>query len=121
MKRLAAAAVVLLFPIAGLALGCGAIDRMTGVRDAKELQGTGLAADAEILSLWDTGITLNQDPVVGLKVQVRPKEGAPYEAVIRKSLVSRLDLPRFQPGQIIRVRVDPKDRSRVAIDVYKYR
>jgi hypothetical protein len=35
-----------------------------------------------------------------------------------KSVVSRLDLAKFQPGMIIPVRVDPKDPSRVAVDVY---
>jgi len=104
-----------------LALGCGAIDRMTGVTAARELQAAGVAAEAEVLSLWDTGITVNQDPVIGLKVEVRPKDRPPYQATIAKSLVSRLDVPRFQPGRLIPVRFDPRDPARVAIDVYKYR
>ncbi|HVT60677.1 MAG TPA: hypothetical protein VHR45_20055 [Thermoanaerobaculia bacterium] len=110
-----------LISIGGFALGCGVIDRMSGVADAKDLQGAGIPAEAEILSHWDTGITVNGDPVIGLKLQVRPKDGAPYEALIKKSLVSRLDLSQFQPGSVIPVRIDPKDPSRVAIDVYKYR
>jgi hypothetical protein len=103
-----------------VALGCGTIDRLTGVAAARELQASGIAAQAEVLSLWDTGITVNQDPVIGLKVEVRPADRPPYQATIAKSLVSRLDVPRFQPGQVIAVRFDPRDPSRVAIDVYKY-
>jgi hypothetical protein len=121
MRRAAAVPLLWLASVAGLVAGCGMIDRMTGVRDAKDLQGSGVAADAEVLSLWDTGITLNQDPVIGLKVQVRPKDGQPYEATIAKSLISRLDVPRFQPGSVIPVRFDPKDPSRVAVDLYHYR
>lgn len=113
--RLAAGCAIL------LTLGCGTIDRFSGVAAARELQATGVAAEAEILSLWDTGITVNNDPVIGLKVRVRPKDGEPYEATIAKSLVSRLDVPRFQPGRVIPVRVDPHDPARVAVDVYKYR
>jgi len=113
--RIAAAA------CAALAMGCGMIDSLSGVSSAKELQATGIAAEAEILSLWDTGITVNQDPVIGLKVRVRPANAPPYEATIEKSLVSRLDVPQFQPGHVISVRVDPKNPARVAIDVYKYR
>ncbi len=113
-------AAVVALSLAG-ALGCGAFDHLSGVSTAKELQATGVAAEAEILSLWDTGITVNEDPVIGLKVRVRPASGAPYEATIAKSLVSRLDVPRFQPGQVIPVRVDPRDPARVAVDVYKYR
>jgi hypothetical protein len=118
-RNLAAAA--LWVPVLALALGCGTIDRFTGVTASRELQRTGVAAEAEILSLWDTGITVNQDPVIGLKVRVRPRDGAAYEATIEKSLVSRLDVPQFQPGRTIPVRFDPQNPSRVAIDVYKYR
>jgi hypothetical protein len=100
------------------ALGCGMIDRLTGVADARDLHASGVAAEAEVLSLWDTGITVNHDPVIGLRVEVRPVDGPPYQATIAKSLVSRLDVPRFQPGQVVPVRVDPRNPARVAIDVY---
>jgi len=101
-----------------LALGCGTIDRLTGVSAARELHASGVAAEAEVLSLWDTGITLNHDPVIGLKVEVRPADRPPYQATIEKSLVSRLDVPLFQPGQLIPVRFDPKNPARVALDLY---
>lgn len=100
------------------ALGCGTIDRLTGVSDARELRASGVAAEAEVLSLWDTGITVNQDPVIGLKVEVRPADRPSYQATIEKSLVSRLDVPRFQPGRIVPVRFDPRNPARVAIDLY---
>jgi len=110
-----------LLGLLALATGCGTIDRMTGVSAAKDLQSTGITAPAEILRLWDTGITVNQDPVIGLEVEVRPSDRPPYKATIEKSLVSRLDVPQFQPGKVIQVRFDPKAPERVAIDVYKYK
>jgi hypothetical protein len=97
------------------------IDRMSGVSNAKDLQATGVAAPAEILRIWDTGITVNKDPVIGMDVLVRPADRPPYEAKIEKSLISRLDVPQFQPGQVIQVRFDPKEPGRVAIDVYRYK
>jgi hypothetical protein len=106
---------------AGLAAGCGLIDRVTGVSVARELQASGIAASAEILSVWGTGMNLNDDPVIGLKVRVLPPDGPPYEATIRRSLISLVDLPQFQPGKLIPVRIDPKQPSRVAIDRYSYR
>jgi hypothetical protein len=121
MKRASILVGIWWLPIAGLVAGCGAIDHLTGVAAAKDLQAAGVAAQAEILSLWDTGITVGSDPVIGLKVRVQPTDGAPYEAIIKKSLISRLDIPRFQPGKIVPVRFDPKDPSRVAIDVYRYK
>ena len=120
-RRLPAALLILLLgSSAGLA-GCGAIDRITGVSTAKELQATGIAAPAEILRIWDTGITVNKDPVIGMEVEVRPTDRPPYKAKIEKSLISRLDVPQFQPGKVIQVRFDAKEPGRVAIDVYGYK
>jgi hypothetical protein len=119
MKKSAAWPTMMLM-LALLPLGCGMIDHMTGISDVKELQQTGAVAEAVILQVWDTGITLNQDPVIGLRVRVQPKDAAPYEATIKKSVISRIDLPQFQPGSVIPIRIDPKDPNHVAIDVYKY-
>ena len=104
-----------------LTTGCALIDRMSGVAETKALQQTGVAAEATIVQIWDTGITVNDGPVIGMEVEVYPAEGEPWRATIPKSLISRLDVPRFQPGQIVKVRFDPMDRSRVALDEYRYR
>src|SRR5436305_15272395 len=84
-----------------LLAGCGMVDRMSGVSTAKDLQATGVAAPAEILRIWDTGITVKQDPGIGMDVLVRPSDPPPYEAKIEKSLISRMDGPQFQPGKVI--------------------
>lgn len=104
-----------------LAAGCAIVDRVSGVSETRALQKTGVAAEATVQRLWDTGITVNQDPVIGLEVEVRPADGQPWRATIPKSLISRLDIPRFQPGQVIRVRYDPHDSSRVALDMYHFK
>jgi|HubBroStandDraft_3_1064219.scaffolds.fasta_scaffold17252_2 hypothetical protein len=106
--------------LAGLAAGCGMIDRMSGVSTARELQASGIAAKGEVLSIWETGIKVNGDPVIGLKVRVQPPEGAPYEATIPKSLIRFVDVPQFQPGKVVAIRIDPKQPARVALDVYTY-
>jgi hypothetical protein len=98
--------------------GCAIVNRTTGVSQARELQKTGIPAEAKILELWDTGMTLNNDPVVWLVLEVHPKEGAPYRAKT-KSPISRLDVPQFQPGAIVPVRYDPKDHQRVSLDGYR--
>jgi uncharacterized protein DUF3592 len=102
-----------------LAFGCAVIDRTTGESEARSLRQTGVPAWATILRLWDTGITVNDDRVVGMEVEVRPSpptEGAPFRAVIPKSRISRLDIPRVQPGETVAVRYDPNNSSRVALD-----
>jgi len=107
--------------LAALLGGCALADRMSGVAEAKRLQEAGVPASARVVKLWDTGITVNEDPVIGLEVEVARADGSVYTAIIPKSLISRLDVPQFQPGQTVSVRIDPQDPSLVALDVYRYR
>ena len=105
-----------------LITGCtGIVDRMTEVSETKALQQTGVAGKARIVAAWDTGIWVDNNPVIGMQVEVHPKQGEPWRAVIRKTLISKQDVLFFQPGQIVRVRFDPKDHSRVGLDEYRYR
>jgi hypothetical protein len=94
---------------------------MDGVHDAKALQRSGEPAEAVVLNIWDTGITVNQDPVVGLLVEVRPADRPAYTTKIDKSLISRVHVPQFQPGSRVPVRIDRANPMRVALDVYAYR
>ncbi len=107
--------------VAALAFGaCGVVNNMTGISLAKELHGTGEAAEAVILDIWDTGMTLGNDPVVGFILEVHPAQGEAYQAKT-KLVIPRLDVPRVQPGRTVAVRIDPHDRSRVALDIYEFK
>jgi hypothetical protein len=101
-------------------VACAVVDNLAGVSDAKALRRTGLPARATILEIWDTGITVNDDPVIGLRVEVMRDGHPPYVATIQKALISRLDVPEFQPEKVISVRVDPEDPHHVGIDFYAY-
>ena len=107
--------------LAATLAGCTVADRMSGVSEARRLQETGMPATARILKIWDTGITVNDDPVIGIEVEIAREDGSVYTATIPKSLISRLDVPQFQPGMSVGVRIDPQDPAKVAIDVYRYR
>jgi hypothetical protein len=100
--------------------GCAAIgsiiDEATGADEIRRLREVGVAAPAEILQIWDTGTTLNEDPVVGMEVEVQPVDGEPFRAVIDKALISRLAIPRYQPGELIGVFYDPDDPSHAVLD-----
>ena len=95
--------------------GCGVVDSMTGAELSRELQKTGQPATATITRISDTGMTVNDDPVVLLDLEVHPETG-PAFAARTKCLISRLDVPQFQPGCQIPVRYDPADHTRVGID-----
>jgi len=99
--------------------GCLIVDSVSGISQTRELQKTGQPAKAVILKISDTGVTVNDDPVVWLDLEVHPDNGPEFKART-KCLISRLDVPQFQPGLTIPVRYDPADHSRVGIDVYKY-
>jgi hypothetical protein len=99
--------------------GCAIADRLSGVSDAKALQEIGESAEATILKIWDTGMTVNDDPVVGFLLDVRPSGKPAYQAET-KLRISRVDIPRVQPGTAVAVRIDPKDPKRVALDIYDY-
>lgn len=74
----------------------------------------GLPAQATILQIWDTGMTMNRNPVVGFLLEVRPASGASWQAKT-KLVVSRLAVSRVQPGVIVPVRYDPNDHTRVSL------
>jgi len=103
------------------------------VRDGKEMMGVaqqqlsqaqqmqGLASDpnarigkALINAIRDTGMTINEDPVVEFQMNVTDSDGTVY-AVLHQQMVSRLRVGAMQPGSEVVVRIDPGDRSKVLI------
>ena len=77
----------------------------------------GLPAQATILRIWDTGTTINDNPVVGFVLEVRPQHLPAYQAEA-KSMIPRLSIPQFQPGATIPVKIDPQNQARVALDIF---
>ena len=106
----------LLIASSGCSLIGAAIDQASGGDEVRRLRQVGVPAEAEIVRIWDTGTTINDDPVIGMEVEVLPSGGDPFRAVVPKTWISVLDIPQFQPGRIIAVRYDPADPSRAAID-----
>jgi hypothetical protein len=96
--------------------GCTAMLDGMGLTMPQQLVHGGVSAPAEILELWDTGWTLNDNPVIGMRVLVQPADRPAYEATIEKTPISRLAVPQFQPGNVIPVRFDPNDPAIVAVD-----
>lgn len=70
----------------------------------------GQPADARILQIWDTGTTINQNPVVRILLEVHPPGGSTFQAETER-LIPRLQVPQVQPGASVRVRYDPRSRA----------
>ena len=79
------------------------------------LRRRGQAAEATILAISETGITVQGNyPLAKLRLRVEPAGGEPYE-VTTKCLINRFEIPAYQPGSRISVLVDPRDRKKVAV------
>ncbi len=96
---------------------CFMVDRLSGEGEARKIGALGRPAQAKVLKIWDTGITVNNDLVVGFLLEVRPEDGPAHQAET-KALISRLDIPQIQPGAVLPVKFDPDDPGRVALDIY---
>ena len=80
------------------------------------LRRRGQAVDATILEVTETGVTVqNNYPLAKLRLLVQPVDGEPYE-VTTKCLLSRFEIPAYQPGGRITVLVDPKNKTKVAVE-----
>jgi hypothetical protein len=81
----------------------------------RKLQEAGEPAEATVLGISDTGMTLNRIyPYVQMDLEVRPP-GRPAYRVSSKFLINRLDVPRFQPGTVVHVMIDRTDPDNVAL------
>jgi hypothetical protein len=79
------------------------------------LRAGGVRAEAIILSVEETGVTVQDNyPQARLHLLVQPETGESYEATT-KCLMNRFEIPAYQPGCRIQVLVDPKDPKKVAV------
>ncbi len=74
----------------------------------------GVPANATILKIWDTGVTLNDNPQVGMLLEVQAQDREPFR-VEMKSIISRIMIAQIQPGRVVPVRYDPENPSQVAL------
>ncbi|HLT24689.1 MAG TPA: hypothetical protein VK004_06150 [Ignavibacteria bacterium] len=73
---------------------------------------TGTRADAMVMGVEDTGITINNDPVVRLTIEINSGSAGSFEKTI-ETTVSRILIPR--KGDIIKVLYDQKDNSKITV------
>ncbi len=82
-----------------------------------------IEADAKVLKVWDTGVSVNDNPQVGVLLQVHPPFGAPQGTDFEleaKTLVSRLNAALVQPGVMAKIRYEaekPKLNEVITFDL----
>lgn len=87
-------------------------------RKRKKLLSTGVDAKAKVLSLDEasdgTVTTINDQPLVTIELEILDRGDAPYKVKI-ETIISRLEIPKLQPGSIVNVKIDPNNRNKVII------
>ena len=104
-------------------MGQGFVDKMNSAMDQGQsaLDGVnqmnwvaqyGMPATAEVMSVMDTGATINMNPVVELKLMVTPSAGPAFETTAR-TMVSRIAVPR--KGDQINLKYNPADATQIFV------
>ncbi len=88
------------------------VRRFTG--PDKQLLATGETAQATVVQIWDTGVTINDNPRIGLLLDVQPANRPAYQVKTAQT-VSRLQTSMYQPGQTLEVKIDPANPKKIAI------
>jgi hypothetical protein len=93
------------------------VARYFGKLDTTDTVRHGIPGTAQVISVQDTGVTVNNlNMVVKLGLLVSIGGHAPYQAEVRHVLRGRTAWGSIQPGMTFPVKVDPNDMSTVAID-----
>ena len=80
-----------------------------------DLLNYGLPTQATILKMWRTGTVFNNNPQIGLRLQIQsPDDGSIYETET-KVVLPQFMVAKFQEGATTPVKVDPNDHTRVAL------
>jgi hypothetical protein len=62
----------------------------------------GINTPATVLRIWDTGTTVNKNPLVGFQLEVMPPGGQTFQVECQK-MISRLDMGSFNVGTQVTV------------------
>jgi len=85
---------------------------MDGVNQTNWVAQYGLEANAEVLSVADTGATVNMNPIVEMKLKVSTPMGTDFETTAR-TMVSRIAVPRV--GDKIAIKYNAADPTQIFV------
>jgi len=80
----------------------------------RNVPANGLRGEATITAVRDTGVQVNNMPMLEIELQVSLEGREPYTASVRQ-VVQHCALAQAQPGMKVPVRVDPENRESVVI------
>lgn len=83
-------------------------------KEAARVLSIGQPAVGQVVSAQQTGTYVNNNPQIRLQINVTPHGGAPYQVQVTK-VVSMFEIPQYQIGAQLDVRIDPANPANVAI------
>ena len=89
-------------------------EQAANMQGAAGVYATGVAGNATVTSINDTGTFVNNAPVMELDLQVSVPGKEPYQ-VKHRQLVAHSAIPNFQPGKTFPVHVDQQDPTKLTI------
>jgi hypothetical protein len=85
---------------------------IAGIEQGQWVAQNGMDATAEVLSVQDTGQTINMNPVVVMMLKITPMVGAEFQTTAQ-IMVSRIAVPRA--GDKIKIKYNPANPSQIAV------
>ena len=77
----------------------------------------GIPAKAKIMAVQQTGVMVNNQPQIVFDLEVDPPGAAHYRTQT-KAVIPMVNIPQFQPGVELSVKIHPTDPSQVVLDIY---
>jgi hypothetical protein len=85
---------------------------LDGVQQQQWLAQNGADATASVISVQDTGATVNMNPVVQLQLKMTTAAGVPFD-LTTQTMVSRIAVPR--PGDTIKIKYNPANPQQILV------
>ncbi|MCP4229469.1 MAG: hypothetical protein GY771_04900 [bacterium] len=89
-----------------------------GSSETKRILREGRPATGKIIAIGESSqggtITVNDQPYLGVTMEINDGFRTPYQASI-DTIVPRYAIPQYQPGAVINVMVDKEDPEKIAI------
>ncbi len=82
---------------------------------AVRLKKNGIPGHARILSVKDTGMIINNNPLMKMEVELKDPFGTRYTTSVH-SMVPRNNLQLYKPGMEVAVKIDPNKKESLIID-----
>jgi hypothetical protein len=92
---------------------------MFGLMEDTETLEQGVSGTGKIIKIEETGVYVNRHPQVKLTLEIHADDKRPVYQASTRLVLSITEIPRFQPGARVPVKINKNDPQRVVADVFR--